>query len=143
MFANLDRQEFIALLKKLGSDNDAEALSAARDLHAKVTVAGVSWDSILAPDVEDEDDAAEETVSHSANDDAGDEQVLSAPDADLGTVNDAEKKDALSLIETIGAMKVSAQTKAELADYKSDIAAGEFQKMDLRYLRALHKRLSR
>jgi hypothetical protein len=143
MFANLDRQEFIRLLEKLGSDNEAEALSAARDLHAKVTVAGVSWDSLLAPD--DEEDPGEEAAAYGANDDdgAGDEQVLTAPDADLGELSEADKAEALSLIEQIAGMKVSAQTKGELEDYKRDIAAGEFLQSDLRYLRALQRRLQK
>jgi hypothetical protein len=144
MFANLDRAEFVALLQKLGSDNEAEVLTAARDLHAKVTVAGVSWDTLLAPDAvaDDEEDEAVEAVALQAGDD-GDDTVLTAPDADLGELNAAEKAEALSLIESIGRLKIGAATKAELADYKSDLAGGEFSQMDLRYLRALLKRLSK
>ena len=142
MFANLDRAEFVALLRKLGSESDAEGLTAARDLHAKVTVAGMSWDTLLAPDpvAEDEEDVAEEAVAYSGGDD---DAVLTAPDADLGELDAAEKAEAGSLIETIGRLKIGAATKAELADYKSDLAAGEFSQMDLRYLRALLKRLSK
>ena len=142
MFANLDRAEFVALLQKLGSENDTEVLTAARDLHAKVTVAGMSWDTLLAPDpvAEDEEDVAEEAVAYSGGDD---DAVLTAPDADLGELDAAEKAEAGSLIETIGRLKIGAATKAELADYKSDLAAGEFSQMDLRDLRALLKRLSK
>ena len=50
MLANLDRQKFIEMLGKLGSEKDEEALSAARDLHAQVTVAQISWDDLLVPD---------------------------------------------------------------------------------------------
>ena len=138
MFANLDRQEFIRLLQKLGSDSDAEVLSAARDLHAKVTVAGVSWDVLLAPDpVEDEPDAAPAALPPE------DGEVLSAPDADHGSLSEAEKSEAQSLIDAIGAMKIGEQTRADLADYKRDLDAGEFEQMDLRYLRGLVKRLKK
>ena len=50
MLANLDRQKFIEMLGKLGSEKDEDALSAARDLHAQVTVAQLSWDDLLVPD---------------------------------------------------------------------------------------------
>ena len=50
MLANLDRHKFIELLGKLGSEKDEDALSAARDLHAQVTVAQLSWDDLLEPD---------------------------------------------------------------------------------------------
>ena len=39
-------------------------------------------------------------------------------------------------------MKVSETTKQELSEYKDDLKEGEFEKMDLRYLRALKARLS-
>jgi len=38
---------------------------------------------------------------------------------------------------------VSAETKKELEEYKIDIKEGEFEKMDLKYLQALHKRLAK
>jgi hypothetical protein len=138
MFANLDRQEFIRLLQKLGSESDAEVLSAARDLHAKVTVAGMSWDTLLAPDaVEDEPEAAPAALPPE------DGEVLVAPDADHGKLSDAEKAEARALIDGIGAMKIGEQTRADLADYKRDLDAGELEQMDLRYLRGLMKRLKK
>ena len=54
MLANLDRDKFIELLGKLGEEKDEEVLSAARDLHAQVTVAQLSWDDLLVPDQIDE-----------------------------------------------------------------------------------------
>jgi len=141
MFANLDRQEFIRLLQKLGSDSDAEVLSAARDLHAKVTVAGVAWDSLLAPDAAADEPEAEGPASAVLPTEEGEE--LAAPDADHGQLTEAEKAEAQSLIETIGQMKVGEQTRADLADYKRDLDAGEFEQMDLRYLRGLMRRLKK
>ncbi len=139
MFANLDRENFIELLNKLGSENDADALSAARDLHAKVTVSGLGWDALLAPDVDEEDDGADAVSSPSGDDDA----VLVAPDADLNPIDEAERAEAQALIAAIGAMKISETTRDELKQYKQDLADSAFEKMDLRYLRALNKRLTR
>lgn len=140
MFANLDRQDFIRLLQKLGSDSDAEVLSAARDLHAKVTVAGVSWDSLLAPEAADDEPEAEAAGAASPSEEG---EELAAPDADHGTLSDADKAEARSLIETIGKMTISEQTKADLADYQRDLDAGELEQMDLRYLRGLMRRLKK
>jgi len=139
MFANLDRQEFIRLLQKLGSDSDAEVLSAARDLHAKVTVAGVSWDTLLAPDSVDDDEP--ESAPATLPPEEG--EVLTAPDADHGSLSEAEKAEVRTLIDAIGAMKIGEQTRADLADYKRDLDAGELEQMDLRYLRGLMKRLKK
>lgn len=143
MFANLDRAEFVALLRKLGSESDAEVLTAARDLHAKVTVAGVAWEDLLVPEPseEEEEESAPDTGEAAGKEE--DAAVLTAPDADTGAVDEAGKAEALSLIEAMGKLHVGAATKEELADYKREIAEGEFQQMDLRYLRALHKRLSK
>ena len=138
MFANLDRENFIVLLNKLGSENDAEALSAARDLHAQVTVSGIGWDALLAPDVDEEDDGADAVSSPPGDDDS----VLVAPDADLTPIDEAERAEAQALIAAIGAMKISETTRDELKQYKQDLADSAFEKMDLRYLRALNKRLT-
>jgi len=139
MFANLDRNEFVALLKKLGSDDDKEALTAARDLHAKVTVAGVTWEELLTPGAdEDADDAPAAALS---GEDEG--IVLVAPDADRGALDDADKAEIAGLIESLSKMDLSAATRDDLNDYKTDLAAGTLEKMDLKYLRGLAKRLSK
>lgn len=138
MFANLDRDTFIELLNKLGSANDAEVLSAARDLHAKVTVSGIGWDALLAPEP-GEDDEEDDAPAAKAN---GDEAVLVAPDADHRPIDEAERAEAHALIAAIGAMKISETTREELAQYKQDLADSALEKMDLRYLRALNKRLA-
>ena len=131
------------MLNKLGSENDAEALSAARDLHAKITVSGLGWDALLAPDVDEDgadedDDGADAPRRASGDDDA----VLVAPDADLNPIDEAERAEAQALIAAIGAMKISETTRDELKQYKQDLADSAFEKMDLRYLRALNKRLT-
>ena len=47
--AGLDRSVFIALLNRLGG-NDEEALAAARELHSAIADSGVTWDDLLIPD---------------------------------------------------------------------------------------------
>jgi hypothetical protein len=137
MLADLNREDFIALLDKLGSADDAEALSAARELHAKVTAAGVSWETLLASENDrDDDDAPSRLLDHD-----GDDTVLVAPNADHGSLSDADKAEARALIDAIGALKVSDTTRDELADYAADLLENRMEMMDLRYLRALKKRL--
>lgn len=138
MFANLDRNEFLALLKQLGSEDDKEALAAARDLHAKVTVAGVSWETLLTPG--EDDDTGGEAAPLSGEDDG---TLLTAPEADRGALNEADAAEAAQLIDSIGKMQISDSTRDDLADYKKDLAAGTLEQMDLKYLRGLAKRLSK
>ena len=156
MLANLDRAQFIELLRTLGEEEDEAVLTAARDIHAKMTVAGVDWDDLLVPehpdepeeddedyeddadfDDEDEDDGDEDEQDDDLDDDDDDEE-----DEDERALSDEEKAEALSLITRLLDKGVSADTKEELEEYKQDIDEGEFAAMDLRYLRALHKRLS-
>lgn len=144
MTGHLDRDELISLLETLGSDNDEEALAAARVLDTKVNAAGSNWSDLLAPaagaDGEDgggEDDGA-----------AGD----AAPGYDLGDLGNldelpqedaAKNNESLALIEKLLAKAASSEElRRELEDYKADIAAGDFTDGDHRYLRALCKRLS-
>lgn len=137
MSADLNREDIAALLNKLGSADDAEVLSTARELNRQVKAAGVSWDALLASDTDDDDD---DVIAYSGSDD---ETVLVAPNADHGGLNDADKAEARALIDAIGALKVSDTTRDELADYAADLLENRMEQMDLRYLRALKKRLDR
>ena len=56
MLANLNRQNFIDLLNKLGDPNDDEVIAAARDLSAQVVVSGLTWDDLLFPEEEAEEE---------------------------------------------------------------------------------------
>ena len=160
MLANLDRAQFIELLRKLGEEEDEAVLTAARVIHAKMTVAGVDWDDLLVPEHPDEPEEDEEDYEDDAgldddedeqdgdlDDDDGDEQDDDLDDDDEDdederALTDEEKAEALSLITRLLDKGVSADTKEELEEYKQDIDEGEFEDMDLRYLRALHKRLA-
>lgn len=149
MFANLDRDEFIKLLERFGSESDAEVLSAARELHAKITVAEIGWDDLLVPEggvmsaedgeVEDDNLYDDELTDVPG---VGDEPAAPAGD-EAKPISDAEKAEARDLIAKIEGFEISDDTKADLADYKRDLESGDFLAMDLRYLRAFHKRLAK
>ena len=47
------------------------------------------------------------------------------------------------MIGQIIELKVSKELQEELEEYKLDIDEGEFEKMDLRYLQALYRRLAK
>mgnify|MGYP004299334965 CR=1 FL=1 len=153
MLANLDRDKFIELLGKLGEEKDEEVLSAARDLHAQVTVAQLSWDDLLVPDQIDEIVEQGDENNDEPTDKADPHEVENVTNGKKGsdisdeenekTLTEDEKSEALSLIEKILSMEVSKDTKDEVEEYKQDIEDGDFVQMDLRYLRAFHKRLSK
>ncbi len=138
MLANLNRDSFIALLEKLRSEDDEEVLTSARDINAQMTVAEVNWDDLLIPEGGSRDDPEEEPEDQ--DDDIADTE--SSDDLDSGPLSEEEKKEALSTIDTLLGMEISDATREEVKDYKQDIADGEFEQMDLRYLRALLARLS-
>ncbi|MGY8998687.1 MAG: hypothetical protein ACKVIK_02115 [Rhodospirillales bacterium] len=153
MKANLERDDFINLLGQLNSDDDAEILGAVRDLNAKMTVAGMTWDDLLISQgdtaevtlSEDEDSAIDQGIEDSAIDQEDEESDIDQEDKgsdNLEPLSDDEKEEAGSLISAIGGMEISNMTKQELEEYAADIKSGDFEKMDLRYLRALKSRLS-
>ncbi len=147
MTGELDREAFLRLLEGLGSASDEEALAAAREVHAQVGGAGLTWDELLVPEqqpeTEPEDDEAEddEAEDDEAEDDDEEGRDEAPPTPDLPDVKDAE---ALKLIERLlEKSSLLEETRAELREYKKDIAAGELEAMDRRYLKALHARLAK
>ncbi len=74
----LRRDELIAILNRLGSDEDEEALQAARQAHARIAASGMSWEDLLVPDgpAAESDEAADE------NDEAADESDEAADETD-------------------------------------------------------------
>jgi hypothetical protein len=115
---NEDRAALIELLDRLGSSDDATVLEAARALSRKVTEAGLSWDDLIERDASAPADEAEETAAPS-------------PDADETT----------RLIDRLLRKGVSENLREDLTDMKRQLAAGELDQEDRRYLRALAKRL--
>ena len=135
MQTDLERDDFLVLLEKLRSEEDGVILTTVNDINAKMSDAGVSWDDLL---ISQDDIQVEDSV------DVIDHEGETENDSDdiLEPLNEEEKREAESLIGAIRGMKVSAATKKELDEYVEDINEGEFELMDLRYLRALKERLS-
>ena len=131
MSEELDRDNLIGLLEKLGSEGDEDVLSAARAISVQVSESGQSWDELLAePELQDEEwDAAEEVDE----DDSTSSEESAAGD-----------REGLSLIaKLLSKPGLYEGTRQELEDYKEDIAAGEFTGADRKYLRVLHKRVAK
>ena len=131
----LERDKVIELLKRLGSDDDEAVLEAARQVHAQISLAGMTWEDLLVPDVTaDEGDEGDE-----GEDQDGADETPEPP------AETAEKNaDSLALIdELLAKTGISQDFREELEGYKTDIAEGEFEEADRRYVRAVHDRLSK
>ena len=127
----LERDNVIELLKRLGSDHDEVVLEAARQVHAQITLAGMTWEDLLVPDV---------TAA------ADDVEYRDWTDETREPPAEAAKKNAASLAlidELLARTGISEDFRDELERYKTDIAEGEFVETDRRYVRAVHKRLSK
>ena len=135
MKTDLERDEFLVLLEKLRSEDDSIILATVGDINSKMMVAEVSWDDLLISqdDIQVDNDLDAEVQDANNDNDS---------DGTIEPLNDEEKQEAEDLIGAIRSMKVSGSTKKELDEYASDIKEGEFELMDLRYLRALKARLS-
>ena len=137
----LERDTLIALLSKLGSEEDADVLAAARELHGRLQDAEVSWEELIVPEGDGEDlpDEDEETLDEA-------EEALSEDEDDEAERSpeqqEAENAEALAIIEKLLARAGHSEAlREELKGYKEDIAEDEFTAADLRYLRALAARL--
>ena len=139
MTETLNRDELIALLRGLGSDEDAEVLEAAHQAHAQITAAGMSWADLLVPD-----EPAAEPADQSDEADETDEPATEAEEDEPPGQATEKNAESLALIGELLARKdISAELRAELAGYKTDIAEGEFVEADRRYLRAVRQRLKK
>jgi len=124
---DLDRAELLDLLGRLGAEDDAAVLEAARELHGKVRQSGLTWDELLRIDTDVSDAGAGE------HDDTA--------EAD-GSLPAAGKDEVARLIERLLARSsISDTLREELTDFKRAIADGTFEEMDAHYVRALAKRL--
>ncbi len=152
----LERDEVVGLLKRLGSEQDEDVLEAARQVHARITAAGMTWDDLLVPD-----QAADDTDDTDDFDDTDDtdeaDEADDADDADDAEYEDLEDESAEPAAETAGKNAesltlidkllaksgISQDLREELEGYKVDIAEGDFEEADRRYLRAISERLSK
>ena len=131
MSEELDRENLIGLLEKLGAELDEDVLSAARVISAQVAASGQTWDRLLTePEMPEADwDAPKEA----------DEEAPASPEEAA-----AGDREALSLIAKLLAKPdLYAETRQELEGYKEDIAEGEFTGADRKYLRSLHARIKK
>jgi hypothetical protein len=134
--ANLDRPGIVELLGRLGAEDDATVLAAARELNAKVSQSGLTWNELLRANL----DVADADADAEQEDALGDE--TEAPAEQAGGLSAADKAEALRLIDRLLARKTLSSTlREDLADLKRGIADGSFDAMDSRYVRALAKRL--
>ena len=141
-----DRDSFIALLDKLGSEDDAEVLATAREIHARMADGGMTWNDLLrpAPGAEPEDDFVDDWDGETdLGDDEPDEGIAALTEGDIeGPASDL-KADAALIKSLLERKTLSQVTREELEGYRRDIKEGEFTAADSRYLRALADRLDR
>ncbi len=135
----LERETVIGLLHKLGSELDEDVLEAARQVHAQITAAGMTWEDLLIPEETDEDtDEDTDDSDDMGYQDFEDERAGSA------AATAENESESLTLIDKLLAKSgISKDLREELEGYKSDIAEGDFEEADRRYLRAISKRLSK
>lgn len=118
------------MLERLGSADDQEVLEAARSLHDRVAAAGLSWDSLLV--------AADEA-------DGEPPETLEEPDPvedEIGADGDPSDETRRLIDLLLAKPDISADFREELEGYKTDMASGEFDDNDHRYIRAVYKRLN-
>ena len=154
MNGDLDRDEVVRLLGQLGSEQDADALQAARDLHTQISAAGIDWDVLLVPAEVGEPSDADDEVEAEHTDpgepsDADDEAEAEHTDPDStdappsGGGKKGKQAGTLELIDKLLAMPDRSEAlREELEEYKADIANGEFAARDHQYVRALYNRLT-
>jgi hypothetical protein len=123
----MDRASFIGLLDRLGDPDDATALAAAREIDRRMREAGVTWDGILVPATVEEPEVGDGSLL------VADEPV---------PVAEGLEEDLTRIERLLTAYQLSAETRAELEDYRAEIQDGTFTDMDRRYLRDLEVRLA-
>ena len=130
-----ERIYLLERLERLGAEDDAEALQAARELAARVSDGGLDWDELIAPEDPPEGDFTEADLD--AEDDGED---AAEDDAPLEGDGSAEVQLLQKLLERKG---TSRALKEELQEMRRDAASEEgLSDMDRRYIQALAKRLS-
>ena len=117
----IDRDTLIALLQRLGSDDDAVVLEAARALHRKAAESGLSWDDVIRLD-------------------ESDDQIL-ADEADAAALASPEGDETARLIDRLLRKGVSEALRDDLSQMKRQLAEGSLDQDDRRYVRALARRL--
>ena len=139
MQTDLNRDEFLELLEKLSSTKKSDVLSIVEEINNKMSNAGVTWDQLLISSQAEEEE--EEEVEES-----DDDEVINIEDVEESKsqpISKTEITEVKKLIQAIDAISKSDATKQELREYEEDLKEGDFEQMDLQYLRALKDRLSK
>lgn len=132
-----ERLYLLERLERLGAEDDAEALQAARELAARVSDGGLDWDELIAPeDPPDEDFAADDYDAEEV--DEADEEG-----AEDGPPLEGDGSDEMQLLQRLLERKgTSRALREELQEIRRDAAEDGLSDMDRRYLQALARRLS-
>ena len=137
MQTDLNRDEFLELLEKLSSTKKSDVLSIVEEINNKMSNAGVTWDQLLISSQAEEEEEVEES---------DDDEVINIEDVEESKsqpISKTEITEVKKLIQAINAISKSEATKQELREYEEDLKEGDFEQMDLQYLRALKDRLSK
>ncbi|MBM3517100.1 MAG: hypothetical protein FJX56_04285 [Alphaproteobacteria bacterium] len=126
----LNRDEFMALLERLGGDDAADIVAAAREIRARMRLADVTWNMLLVPH-ERAPSADEPEPTRPA-----------APAASSPPASASREEEARHLIDQLLHQSISGALRLELEDFRRDIAEGRFDLGELDYLRKVHARLS-
>jgi hypothetical protein len=161
MSDNIERDNVIDLLNRLGSEQDEDVLAAARELHSQITRAGLGWENLLvgedgtaasAPDIDDDtehEDVTGDTEHEDVTGDTDDEDVTGDTDDEGNTPEPAtnlspDESKTPALINKLLARKGNSEAlREELEELKSDLANGDLEPSDHRYIQVLHARLSK
>ena len=137
MQTDLNRDEFLELLEKLSSTKKSDVLSIVEEINNKMSNAGVTWDQLLISSQAEEEEEVEEPDDDEVNNIEDVEESKSQP------ISKTEITEVKKLIQAIDAISKSDATKQELRENEEDLKEGDFEQMDLQYLRALKDRLSK
>ena len=136
---NLDRSGIVELLGRLGEENDATVLDAARELHRRMSESGMTWEELLRPDPSA---ASADVAAERQEEPSGETLADDKPPATEGKRAGADNAEAARLVDRLLARKDLSRTMREdLTDMKRSIADGNLDAMDRNYIRALAKRL--
>ena len=149
--AELDRDYLLDQLEKLGSEDDATVLAAARAAHRHVEESGYEWDDVLEPDEDeyedDEDDAAEDDIVDEDDDierddyDGDDEEADTLSRVAAGDEGGESGEEGRLIAKLLAHRDVTDDTREDLAEMQTDFENGDLSAMDRRFVRALAKRL--
>ena len=140
----LERDEVIELLNALGSEEDEDALSAARALHSKIAQASLSWDELLVGDENEENQSEQndQPPSEDFEDEGEIEESSSIPTETVDDVPSVDNPETLTLIEKLLKREGNSyDLREELEGYKIDISNGEIEVSDHKNVKALYLRL--